>query len=108
MILVVSRNEELRAVADATSLELTWAEEEDLLRDALTLSPTRVLVDLNLDPTHHVALRAIEICKERDASIEVIAFLHEQAGREAILASLAGADRVIPQSQLLDELPTWS
>ena len=106
MILVVSSNDALREAAASLGVEATWAHDHATICEALSHSPERVLVDLNLEDPE-AALRSIETCKKSSDTVEVIAFLHEQAGRQAILASLAGADRVIPQSQLLDEMRDW-
>ena len=62
----------------------------------------RVLVDLNVEWEQDL-VECIRRCKQHGAP-SVIAFLHERAGEIAIRAHLAGADRVIPQTQLEDEL----
>ena len=101
MLLVVSRSESLRQVTKAAQLAAHWATESDTLEAGLSLDPSRVLVDLNLEPAEF-SLKAIELSKQSD--LEVVAFMSQHAGRQAILASLAGADRVISEDQLLDEL----
>ncbi len=101
MILVVSRSQRLRHATAAAQRPTHWATEARTLREGLQLEPSRILVDLNLEPPEF-SLEAIEQSQGLEA--EVIAFLDQPAGRQAILASLAGADRVISEAQLLDEL----
>jgi hypothetical protein len=103
MILVVSRSESLRRATAAAQLAAHWATETETLEEGLSLEPSTVLVDLNLEPAEF-SLEAITRSKRSD--LDVVAFLGQPAGRQAILASLAGADRVISEEQLLDELPS--
>jgi len=81
---------------------VTWVEDCASLESALSLAVQQVIVDLNIEWDRDLA-HCITECKERGAS-SVIAFLHERTpGDLAIRAHVAGADRVIPQSQLEDE-----
>ncbi len=79
-----------------------WIGSCDELERALRLAPERVLVDLNIHWDRDIA-ECIAAVRERGAR-EIVAFLHEREGDIAIRAHLAGAHRVIPQTQLEDEL----
>ena len=102
MLLVVSRSESLRAATASAQVATHWVCEASALDEGLSLGPSRVLVDLNLEPAEF-SIAAIERSKQSD--LQVVAFMGHHAGRQAILASLAGADRVISEEQLIDELP---
>jgi len=103
MLLVVSRSEALRDAAARAEVVTFWVSEEAALQEALERMPSGVLVDLNLEPAEF-SIAAIE--RSKQSSLPVVAFLGRPAGRQAILANLAGADRVISQEQLIEELPT--
>lgn len=100
---IISRDEALhtRALGIAGD-DLRWVTDCTALEAALSLPVRRVLVDLNVEWEKDLA-SCIRQCKDLGAT-DVVAFLHEHAGERAIRAHLAGASRVIPQSQLEDEL----
>ena len=100
---IISRDDALRARAEELAADrITWVDDCAGLESAVSLAVGRVLVDLNVEWERDLA-HCIGECKKRGAT-SVIAFLHEHAGEMAIRAHLAGADRVIPQSQLEEEL----
>ena len=100
---IISRDEALHARALGIAGEdLRWVTDCAALEAALSLPVHRVLVDLNVEWEKSLS-DCIRQCKEHGAT-DVVAFLHEHAGESAIRAHLAGASRVIPQSQLEDEL----
>ena len=104
---VVSRDPGLRqrveSVARTRSIDVTWVEDESMLESAFGLQPWRVLVDLNV-PWSGDVVHCIERCRAAHEGVVIIAFLHEFAGERAIRARIAGANRVIPQRQLENEL----
>lgn len=102
--MIVSRDPVLRRRVQTLgrSARVVWVEDCEALEQALSLAPERVLVDLNVKWPRDVA-ECIAQCRAHGAS-SIVAFLHEHAGELAIRARLAGADRVIPQNQLEDEL----
>ena len=100
---IISRDAGLREKAlHVQGGPVTWVDDCAGLEAALSVPVGRVLVDLNVEWERDLA-SCIAQCKAHGAT-SVIAFLHERAGELAIRAHLAGADRVIPQSQLEAEL----
>ena len=106
--LVVTHDASLRdrvqRIADKTSAEIMWVENDESLATAFNLHPKRVLVDLNVPWPGVDIVSCIANCRQQHEGVMIVAFLHEQAGELAIRASLAGADRIIPQDQLEAEL----
>ena len=85
----------------STTIQLATNEKE--FKEGLSLQPATLLVDLNM-LTMEDPIAAIAHAKSAENAPNILAFLHENAGDTIIKARLAGADRVIPRQQLLDEL----
>lgn len=102
---IISRDDSLRArvALHAGAGSVVWVDSCHALEDALTLAMGRVLVDLNVQWEQDIAA-CIQRCKTEGRARSVVAFLHERTGDVAIRAHLAGADRVISQSQLENEM----
>ena len=104
-IVIISRDETLRArvAGHAGGAGVHWVDDCDALDQALSLPMHRVIVDLNVAWPQDITT-CIRRCRDEGGAREIVAFLHERSGDVAIRAHLAGADRVIPQSQFESEI----
>ena len=100
--MIISRDAALKARALQEAPSTLWVDTCAGLEAALKVPPRQVLVDLNVEWEQDIT-ECIAHCRKSGAA-SVIAFLHVVSGELAIRAHIAGADRVIPQNQLEDEL----
>ncbi len=98
---IISRDAALRQrIQDP---HVVWVENPEEFELAIHNGFTLALIDICLDYGRDVA-EIVRDCRERGKARCVVAFLSGCAGETAIKAHLAGADRVIPVSQIEDEL----
>jgi len=91
----------LREQARALGYEIAVAETLDAVRDGLAGSPALVVLDLHVSGLDWRA--AVDAAKER--AVPVLAFGRHTEAQLLRSAREAGCDRVVPRSQLVEELP---
>lgn len=83
---------------------IDWVDDPDQFETTLAEGLGLAMVDVCMDCADCDVAAIVRDCRDRGGARRVIAFLTACGGDAAIRAHLAGADRVIPLSQLEDEL----
>ncbi len=91
----------VREQASALGYEVSLAETDAAVRDALTLVPGLVVLDLHIGDVDW--RQAVARAKEQD--VPVLAFGRHTEADLLRSAREAGCDRVVPRSTLVEELP---
>jgi hypothetical protein len=107
MLILVSRDEELvtellRQAKEHETPLMHVPRQETLQRCSQGEPLRRVFIDLNVGDE---ALEFIAALKAGPCDPTIVAFLDHFVGDLPIRAKLAGADRIIPEAQLLREFP---